>query len=103
MNFEKCQWFNDKTEFVGSELADKWKKYEDTNHDDALKYLYIKDPILAKQFVKTLDLPTNVKRDIFKMIDFLQTKKGKQSALKRKNALFDMWLLDYMINFSSPI
>ena len=43
MNFEKCQWFNDKTEFLGSELVDKWNKYEDTNHDAALKYLYIKD------------------------------------------------------------
>ena len=50
---------------------------------EAIKYLFEKEPIVAKEFVKRIiKLPPDVLKDAIKMIDFLQTKKGKNWSLK---------------------
>ena len=72
-----------------------------SNVNEAIKYLYQEDPEVAKEFVKTMRLPPDVEKDTFKMIEFLQTRKGKRWAEKRTGLTFDMWVLDYMVNFSS--
>ena len=111
--FEECQWFEDQKSFEESELGEFWKeqdeiiekdseKERDIKTSEALKYLYEKEPIVAKEFIKRiLKLPPDVSKDAIKMVDFLQTKQGKIWSHKRIGVKFDTWVLDYMINFSS--
>lgn len=108
-NLKNCKWFDNENSFRSSRLGKRWKeeidvfevsKNKEKNINEAIKYLYQKDPIVAKAFVKQMKLPNGVERDTFKMIDFLQTYKGKQWAAQRMSLSFDMWVLDYMINHS---
>ena len=108
---EECEWFEDKKSFEKSELGQFWKEQDDIMKKDeereiktseAIKYLFEKEPIVAKEFVKRIiKLPPDVLKDAIKMIDFLQTKKGKNWGLKRVGVPFNTWFLDYMIKFSS--
>lgn len=109
---DKCSWFYDEKDFKESRVGKTWKEQDEafdaleeqekkSNVNEAIKYLYQEDPEVAKEFVKTMRLPPDVEKDTFKMIEFLQTRKGKRWAEKRTGLTFDMWVLDYMVNFSS--
>ena len=111
--FEECQWFEDQKSFEESELGEFWKEQDEIMEKDnekekeikiseAIKYLYEKEPVVAKEFIKRIvKLPPDMRVVAIQMIDFLQTKRGKIWSHKRTGVKFDTWVLDYMINFSS--
>jgi len=109
-----CTWFAGESDFAESNLGKN--TMEDVNKfekrtiyarnqmtDSAIKYMFMEDPITSKEWIKlgaggNSDKATTAFMN--KLVDFLQTKKGKHWAKEREYISFERWILDWGVKFS---